>query len=184
MTLEREDLANGIEHVLHEMRLLVGSLSLSRQRRMRLSLPPDALSPDLLSLAVRATPIELPALHASHLLTFFAASPPGDEFLRATHYLDGFQVDDPLRSRLEVLRERVEVQVAPLTKQRISNEGDTTGPHSFSFRPGEFLPLLECCRRFAHELCQSSWLDAAPPTLQNDWRETGSALETLIGDIG
>jgi len=184
MMIEREDLENGIEHVLHEMRLLVGALSLARQRRMRLSLPPDALSPDLLSLAVRATPIELPALHASHLLTFFSASPPSPEFLHATHYMDGFQVGDDLRPRLDALRERVEAQVAPLTRRRVSNDGQSTGPHSYSFRPGEFLPLLECCRRFALELSESSWLESAPPIAIDDWRETRLGLEALIRDVG
>ncbi len=179
MGIEREDLANGLEHVLHEMRLLIGALSLSRQRRMRLSLPPDALSPDLLSLAVRATPIELPALHASHLLEFFSVTPPSDDYLLAQHYLDGFQLEPPLRARLDALRHCVEAQVAPLTRKRVV-AGQRTGPHSCTLRPVEFSPLLTCCERFVTEILASNWLESAPPLLVEDWRETRMALVSWL----
>jgi hypothetical protein len=182
MDVTEEDLNNGLEHVLYEIRLLVGALSLARQRRMRLSLPPDAITPDLLSLAVRASPIELPALHASHLLAFFAERSPGAGHLQATQYLSDYAIDGELRRRLDALRGRVEGQVAPLTTARVS--GEDTGPHSYSFRPGEFLPLLECCRRFVAAVVESRWLESAPAMLRNDWRETGAALEAAIADFG
>jgi hypothetical protein len=183
MAATLEDLVNGLEHVLHEIRVLVGALCLARQRRMRLSLPPDALSPDLLSLAVRAAPIELPALHASHLLAFFAAQAPSEDHLLATQYFPAFSIDTSLRLRLDALAERVEAQVAPLTASRVSREGQHTGPHSYSFPCGEFSPLFECCRRFAAEVLESEWLDGAPALARDDWQQIRDALDAVIRDI-